>query len=98
MSLDFEKDFILYTFAFDVSYVAVLTQKNVEGSEIPISFMSSNLQGTKLKYPNIDKQTYVISKAVKHFLPYLLKSHTKVIVPHPSIRNLLVQKDLGDKR
>jgi hypothetical protein len=35
---------------------------------------------------------------VKHFLPYLLKSHTKVIVPHPSIRKLVVQKDLGDKR
>ena len=36
--------------------------------------------------------------SVKHFLPYLLKSKTNVIVPYPSIRNLLVQKYLGEKR
>jgi hypothetical protein len=45
MSPYFKKDFILYTFASDVSYAVVLTQKNVEGSKIPISFMSSGLQG-----------------------------------------------------
>ena len=28
VSRDFRKDFILYTFAFDISYTAVLTQKN----------------------------------------------------------------------
>ena len=28
VSPDFKKDFILYTFASDISYVAVLTQKN----------------------------------------------------------------------
>jgi hypothetical protein len=28
----------------------------------------------------------------------LIKSKTKVIVPYPTVRNLLVQKDLGEKR
>jgi hypothetical protein len=35
---------------------------------------------------------------VKHFRPYLLKSRTKVIVLYPAVRNLLVQKELGEKR
>jgi hypothetical protein len=35
---------------------------------------------------------------VKHFRSYLLKSRTKVIVPYPAVRNLLVQKELGEKR
>jgi hypothetical protein len=45
MSLDFSQDFTLYTFASDRSYVVVLTQKNVENNEIPISFMSSAFKG-----------------------------------------------------
>ena len=46
----------------------------------------------------MDKQAFTIFKSVKHFRPYLLKSHTKVIVPYSAVRNLLVQKDLGEKR
>jgi hypothetical protein len=45
MSPDFTKDFTLYTFASDRSYVAVLTQKNNDNNEIPISFMSSSFKG-----------------------------------------------------
>ena len=51
MSLDFSKDSILYTLASDISYVAVLTQQNSEGDEIPISFMSSTLKSVELNYP-----------------------------------------------
>jgi hypothetical protein len=42
-SPDFEKEFILYTYAYNVSYAIVLTQKNTEGFEIPTSFMSFGL-------------------------------------------------------
>jgi hypothetical protein len=45
----------------------------------------------------VDKQAFVVFKAVKHFRPYLLKSKTKVIVPYTTVRNLLVQKELGEK-
>jgi hypothetical protein len=93
MSPDFSQDFTLYTFAY-----VVLTQKNVESNEIPISFMRSAFRGEELNYPVVDQQTYAIFKAVKHFWSYLLKSSTKVIVPYPAVRNLLVQKELGEKR
>ena len=97
MSPDFLQDFTLYTFASDRSYAVVLTQKNVESNEIHISFMRSAFKGAKLNYPAVDQQVYAIFKAVKHFRSYLLKSRTKVIVPYPIVRNLLVQKELGEK-
>jgi hypothetical protein len=54
-------------------------------NEAPLSFMSTNLKGVELNYPAIDKHDYVIYKAVKHFRSYILKNHTKVIMPHPTI-------------
>jgi hypothetical protein len=76
----------------------VLTQKNSEGDEFPVDFMSSGLQGVELNYPEVDKHAYVVFKVVKHFRPFLLKYKTKVIVPYPIVRNLLVQRDLAEKR
>ena len=40
----------------------------------------------------------MVFKAVNHFRPYLLRSHTKIIVPHTMVRSLLIQKELGDRR
>jgi hypothetical protein len=98
MSSDFSQDFTLYIFASDRSYAVVLTQKNIERNEIPISFMSSVFKGAELNYPVVDQQAYTVFKAVKHFRSYLLKSRTKVIVSYPAVKNLLVQKELGEKR
>jgi hypothetical protein len=98
MNPDFSQDFTLYTFASNRSYAAILTQKNVEKNEVPIAFMRSSFKGTELNYPTVDRQAYTIFKEVKHFRSYLLKSRTKVIVPYPTVRNLLVQKELGEKR
>jgi hypothetical protein len=98
MSPNFSQDFTLYTFASDRSYVAVLTQKNDENNEVPIAFMSSAFKGAELNYPAVDRKTYVVFKTVKHFRSYLLNSRTKFIVPYPTVRNLLVGKELGEKR
>ena len=51
-----------------------------------------------LNYPAMDKQAYAIFKAVKQFRLYILKNQTKVIVPHPAVRSLFVQKELGERR
>ena len=47
--------------------------------------MSSNLKGAELNYHEVDKQDFVLFKAVKHFQPYLLKSKTKIIVPFSAV-------------
>jgi hypothetical protein len=60
--------------------------------------MRSAFKGTEINYPMVYQQAYAIFKALKHFQSYLLKSRTKVIVPYLAVRNLLVQKELGEKR
>ena len=60
--------------------------------------MSTGLQGVELKYPAIDKQSFVVVKDVKHFCLYLLRSHTKIIVPHSTSRDLLIHKEPRDKQ
>ena len=60
--------------------------------------MSTGLRGAELNYPAIDKQAYAVFKAVKQFRPYIFKNQTKVIVPYPAVRSLLIQKELGERR
>jgi hypothetical protein len=60
--------------------------------------MSFGMKGAELDYPEVDKKSYAIFKVFKHFRPYSLKSKTKAIILHPVVGNLLVQRDLGDKR
>eukprot|EP00253_Pinus_taeda_P027185 PITA_27185 len=95
---NFSNPFTFYSIASDSSYAAVLTQLNDYNLEAPISFFSSNLQGAELNYSDVEKQAFVVFKAVKHYRPFLLKTHTKVIVPFPAVRQLLIQKELGEKR
>eukprot|EP00253_Pinus_taeda_P015481 PITA_15481 len=95
---NFSESFTLYTFASEKSYAAILTQANQEKAEAPIAFFSSNLQGVELNYSDVEKQAYAVFKAVKYFRHFLLKTHTKIIVPFLAVRNLLVKKDVGEKR
>ena len=40
----------------------------------------------------------MVYKAVKHFRSYILKNHTKVIVPHLVVRSLFTQQEMGERR
>ena len=95
---NFDDEFILYTFASDHSIVVLLTWKNEGGEEFLVSFMRTRSQGVKINYPTIDKQSFVVFKVLNYFRPYLLRSHTKIIVPHSMVRSLLIQKEPGDQR
>jgi hypothetical protein len=97
-SPDFGKYFFLYTFASDQSLAIVLTHKDDDNNESPVSYMSTNLQGVELNYPTIDKQAYALYKAVKHFRSYILNNHTKITVPHPAVRSLFTQQEMGERR
>jgi hypothetical protein len=76
----------------------VLTHKDDDNNKAPMSFMSANLQGAKLNYPDVEKQAYAFYKAVKHFKSYILKNHTKLILPHPAVCSLFTQQDMGEIR
>ena len=55
ISLDFEKDFQIYSFASEHTIASVLLQKNEEGHEQPIAFYSKTLRDAPLKYNIIEK-------------------------------------------
>ena len=46
----------------------------------------------------MEKQAYAVFKSLKHFRPFLLKTHTKIIVPCSTVRQLLIQREVGEKR
>jgi hypothetical protein len=49
----------------DHSLATVLTQKDEQGDEYLVAFMSTGLQGVELNYPLVDKQDFVVHKAIK---------------------------------
>ena len=79
-------------------YATVLTQPNKQKLEALICFFNSNFQGVELNYLEVEKQAFTIFNSIKNFRPFLLKNHTKVIVPFPTVRQLLILKELGEKR
>lgn len=83
---NFSNHFILYTFASETSHVVVLTQLNDQEIEAPISFFSSNFQGDELNYSEVEKKAFSVFKSINHFRPFLLKPHTKIIVPFSTVR------------
>lgn len=88
---NFKKYFLLYTYTFDSFLTSIATQKDDQDNEWPISFMSADLQGPELNYPVVNKQSYSVYKAVKHFRRYLLKNHVIIFVPHLAVRSLCGQ-------
>ena len=93
----FDREFILYTFSSNHLIMTVITQKDEVGEEFLLSFMRRGLEGVEMNYLSINKQDFVVFKEVKLFRPYLLSSHTKIMVPHWVVRSLLIQKDPGDR-
>lgn len=44
------------------------------------------------------KESLFSLQAITYFRPFLLKNHTKIIVPFSAVRQLLIQIELGEKR
>ena len=55
ISLDFKKDFMIFSFALEHSIAGVLLQKNDQAFEKPIAFFSKTIRDSHLKY-NIMKK------------------------------------------
>ena len=66
-SPQFDKDFIIFSFASNHTIVVVLLQKDDQGAKKPIAFFSRALRDALLKYPIMEKQAYALVKAIKYF-------------------------------
>ena len=92
-SPDYSKDFQIFSFASKDTIVEVLLQKNKEGQEQPIAFMSRSLQNSELKYTTIEKQAYALVKSLKPFRTYIGYSKVVGYVPHSTVKDILSQQD-----
>jgi len=92
ISLNFNKYFIIYSFASEETIASILTQRNSKGEELTISFMSKTIHDYELKYSDIEKHTLSLVKAVAHFRTYILSSHVIAYVASSLIKIFLDQQ------
>ena len=97
-SPQFDKDFIIFSFASDHTMAAVLLQKDDQGNEKPIAFFSRALRDAPLKYQIMEKQAYALVKAIKDFRVYILYSHVIAYVPNSVVKDILTQERLEGKK
>eukprot|EP00253_Pinus_taeda_P029668 PITA_29668 len=97
-SPQFDKDFIIFSFASEHTIAVVLLQKDDQGNEKPIAFFSRALRDAPLKYQIMKKQAYALVKAIKDFRIYILYSHVIAYVPNSSVKDILTQEGLEGKR
>jgi hypothetical protein len=98
ISLDYSKEFLIFSFASEDTIVVVLLQRNDQGYEQPISFFSKTLRDSELKYDIMEKQAYALVKSLKSFRVYVLHSEITAYVPNSAVKEILVQPDCEGKR
>eukprot|EP00253_Pinus_taeda_P031515 PITA_31515 len=97
-SPNFDKDFIIFSFASEHTIVVVLLQKDDQGCQKPIAFFSKSLRDAPLKYQIIEKQAYALVKAIKDFRVYILYSHVITYVSNTVVKDILIQEGIEGKR
>eukprot|EP00253_Pinus_taeda_P028572 PITA_28572 len=97
-SPQFDKDFIIFSFALEHTIAVVLLQKDDQANEKPIAFFSRALRDAPLKYQIMEKQAYALVKAIKDSRVYILYSHVIAYVPNYVVKDILTQEGLEGKR
>ena len=95
---EFEKYFLVFSYASKHTVAEVLLQNNDRGEENPIAFFSKILRNEELRYSIMEKKSYTLVKALKDFRIYLLHSHIIAFIPCSVVKSILTQPDLKGKR
>ena len=98
VSPNFDKDFMIFSFASEHTIAGVLLQKNEQNEEQPIAFYNKALRDSTLKYDIMEKQAYACVKALKEFKVYILHSHSTIFVPSATIKDTLTQAEPDGRR
>jgi len=98
ISPDYSKDFLIFSFASFDTVAAVLLQENEEGQEQPIAFFSKALKDAKIRYEIMEKQAYALVNSLKAFRVYVLHSKVTAYIPSASMKDILVQPDIDERR
>jgi hypothetical protein len=93
VSPNYNKEFLIYSYASEDTIAGVLLQKNEENHEQPVAFMSKNLRDAELNYTTTEKQAYALVKSLKHFRTYIGYSKIMAYVPYQAVKDVLSQPD-----
>jgi hypothetical protein len=98
ISHDYSKYFMIFSFASFDTIAVVLSQKNDEGLEQPISFFCRALRVAKVKYEIMENKDYALVKSLKSFRVYVLQSKFIAYVPSAVIKEILIHLDIDGRR
>ncbi|CAB0009988.1 unnamed protein product, partial [Nesidiocoris tenuis] len=93
---DFSQDFNLATDASAYAVGAILSQGPI-GQDLPIAFASKTLSSAQSRWSVIERETFGIIFAVKHFFPYIFGRHVKIYTDHRPLTWLFNHKDQNSK-
>ena len=82
------KPYILYTDACDYAVGGLLVQKDDNGDEKVICYISNKLTGPQLRWSTIEKEAYAIVNALKRLHAYLWGATFEIHTDHGPLRNL----------
>ena len=85
---DTSKPYTLYTDASNKAIGAILVQKDNEGVERVIAYLSHKLSGAQLRWPTIEKEAFGVVYALKKFHPYLWGAIFEIHTDHKPLKSL----------
>jgi hypothetical protein len=94
---NYNKDFLLYLVATELTIDMVLVQEDDFLSEYVIYYLSQGLVGSELNYSHIEKIALEIVHAVQRFRHYILFCKTTVIAIVNPFQYILTQRVIGGK-
>jgi len=90
ISLDYSKEFHIFSFASGDTLAVILLQKDNEGLEHTMAFFSKTLRDVELRYDIIEKHAYALIKSLKYFRIYILHSKVIAYVPSTLVKDVLM--------
>jgi hypothetical protein len=97
LTLDYNRDYILYVSTSAVSVARVLVQLGDDNREHAIYYVSKNLSGPPLKYKHEEKLALAVVLAVQKLCHYILLRTTKVVADSNPMQYLLSRRQVNDK-
>lgn len=94
---NYSKPFILQCDASTHGVGAVLAQKDDNGIEKPIAYMSHKLNKAQRNYTITELECLAVVMAIKKFRPYIEGLEFKVVTDHASLKWLMGQRDLSGR-
>lgn len=85
---DVRRPYILYTDASDKAVGAILVQKDDNGLERVISYLSHKLSDVQLRWATIEKEAFAVIYALKKFHAYLWGAEFEIHTDHKPLRCL----------